>query len=125
MMNCLRLLPNWRKRCFKQSKRRSAATWFPEKLSFLACATALESIAGDPRRSPRSRVNRRSRGLVGVESSCSSGAIADEIQRALALIRNQPRIGAVARNPRLPGVRRVHLSRVHYHLYYRVTPEAI
>ena len=53
------------------------------------------------------------------------GAIADEIQRALALIRNQPRIGAVARNPRLPGVRRVHLSRVHYHLYYRVTPEAI
>ena len=52
-------------------------------------------------------------------------AIADEIERAFVLIRNQPRIGALARNASLPGVRRVHLSRVHYHLYYRVTPEAI
>jgi plasmid stabilization system protein ParE len=57
--------------------------------------------------------------------AAAPGAIADEIERAFALIRSQPRIGALARNARLPGVRRVHLSRVHYHLYYRVMPEAI
>ena len=32
----------------------------------------------------------------------------------------QPGVGARAVNARLAGVRRVHLSRVHYHLYYRV-----
>jgi len=53
------------------------------------------------------------------------GAIADEIERAFALIRSQPRIGALARNAGLPGVRRVHLGRIHYHRYYRVTPVAI
>jgi plasmid stabilization system protein ParE len=60
-----------------------------------------------------------------VNRVAAPGAIADEIEWAFALIRSQPRIGALARNARLPGVRRVHLSRIHYHLYYRITPEAI
>ena len=50
-----------------------------------------------------------------------------EIARAFKLIRSQPRIGALARNAALPGVRRVYLGRVRYHLYYRLTssPEAV
>jgi len=38
-------------------------------------------------------------------------------------IASQPAIGARATNVKLAGVRRVHLARVHYHLYYRVTSE--
>lgn len=39
------------------------------------------------------------------------------------MIRLNPRIGATASNVALPGVRRVHLSRIHYYLYYRVRQE--
>ena len=48
------------------------------------------------------------------------GAFAEELERALQLIASQPRIGARAQNIKLSGVRRIHLGRVHYHLYYRV-----
>ena len=48
------------------------------------------------------------------------GALAEELERALQLIASQPAIGARAQNVSLPGVRRVRLARVHYHLYYRV-----
>lgn len=44
---------------------------------------------------------------------------------ALALIRLNPRIGARATNAKLAGVRRVHLSRIRYHLYYRVRSEPV
>lgn len=37
----------------------------------------------------------------------------------------QPAIGARARNERLPGVRRIHLNRIQYYHYYRVSAEAI
>ena len=47
-----------------------------------------------------------------------------ELERALQLLASQPSIGAQARNVRLAGVRRIHLPRVHYHLYYRVTSES-
>ncbi|MFN8627074.1 MAG: type II toxin-antitoxin system RelE/ParE family toxin [Candidatus Binatia bacterium] len=47
-------------------------------------------------------------------------AMRQEIARVFRLIAHQPGIGARALNARLVGVRRVHLSRVHYHLYYRV-----
>lgn len=47
-------------------------------------------------------------------------AFVEDIERALTLISMDPRIGARARNPRLDGVRRVRLSRIRYHLYYRV-----
>jgi len=34
-------------------------------------------------------------------------------------------IGAHARSERLPGVRRIHLSRIQYYLYYRVSADEI
>jgi plasmid stabilization system protein ParE len=51
------------------------------------------------------------------------GAFTMELERALQLIASQPSIGAQTRNVKLAGVRRIHLPRIHYHLYYRVTPE--
>ncbi len=50
-------------------------------------------------------------------------AFVTELERALQLIASQPVIGARAINVKLAGVRRVHLARVHFHLYYRVTSE--
>jgi plasmid stabilization system protein ParE len=47
------------------------------------------------------------------------GALRSEIERVFGLIAVQPGIGARALNAKLSGVRRVHLSRVRYHLYYR------
>ena len=49
--------------------------------------------------------------------------LAVELERALQLLVSQPSIGAQARNVKLAGVRRIHLPRVHYHLYYRVIAE--
>ncbi len=51
-------------------------------------------------------------------------AFAVKLERALQLLASQPSIGAQARNVRLAGVRRIHLPRVHYHFYYRVTSES-
>jgi plasmid stabilization system protein ParE len=55
------------------------------------------------------------------------GAFAEELEKSLALISSQPTIGARSLNATLPGVRRIHLARIHYHLYYRVagTPPAV
>ena len=53
------------------------------------------------------------------------GAIREDLSRAFSLLAAQPRVGAVARNTRLKGVRRVHLSRVRHHVYYRVTAAAV
>ena len=50
----------------------------------------------------------------------ASHAFRDDLERAFELLARYPHIGAQARNPRLVGVRRVHLSRVRYDLYYRV-----
>jgi plasmid stabilization system protein ParE len=47
-------------------------------------------------------------------------ALREELEQAVQLIALQPKIGATARNIKLAGVRRVLLSRVRYHLYYRV-----
>ena len=54
-------------------------------------------------------------------------AFAVELERAFQLLSSQPLIGSRARNVKLSGVRRLHLPRVHYHLYYRVTsnPDAV
>ena len=48
-------------------------------------------------------------------------AIREELERAWALVAAQPDIGSRARNLKLAGVRRVHLSRIRYYLYYRVS----
>lgn len=53
------------------------------------------------------------------------GAIEEELERSFALLAVQPAIGALARSDQLHGVRRVHLSRIHYYLYYRVSAKAI
>lgn len=55
----------------------------------------------------------------------ASGALKEELRRAFDLISRQPGVGAVATNINLVGVRRIHLSRVRYFLYYRVWPERI
>jgi plasmid stabilization system protein ParE len=54
-------------------------------------------------------------------------AIREELERASLLISVQPEIGARARNTSLAGVRRLHLARVRYYVYYRVVadPERI
>jgi plasmid stabilization system protein ParE len=53
----------------------------------------------------------------------AADALRDELENAFRLIAAQPHIGAMATNAKLPGVRRVHLSRVHYYLYYRLRPD--
>jgi len=50
-------------------------------------------------------------------------AFITDFENSLKLIASHPAIGARARNAKLQGVRRVHLARVHYYLYYRVSPE--
>ena len=52
--------------------------------------------------------------------SKAPNAIREELERASELIAFQPGIGTRARNFRLPGVRRFHLERIHYDIYYRV-----
>ena len=47
-------------------------------------------------------------------------AIREDLERAVSLIAVQPQVGARARNLTLPGVRRLHLARIHYDLYYRL-----
>jgi plasmid stabilization system protein ParE len=47
-------------------------------------------------------------------------AFDEELAEAFSLLSLQPGIGATVSNARAPGVRRLHLARIHYHLYYRV-----
>ena len=47
-------------------------------------------------------------------------AFREDLERAFELLALYPGIGAQARNPRLVGMRRIHLSRLRYDLYYRV-----
>jgi plasmid stabilization system protein ParE len=46
-------------------------------------------------------------------------AFKEELERGFALISQRPDVGAVATNVKLKGVRRIHLARVRYYLYYR------
>jgi plasmid stabilization system protein ParE len=47
-------------------------------------------------------------------------AIREELERIGALIAFRPHLGTRAVNVRLPGVRRIHIERIHCDLYYRV-----
>jgi plasmid stabilization system protein ParE len=47
-------------------------------------------------------------------------AIRQDLQRTFNLLAVQPGIGQRIANARLPGVRRIHMDRVHHHVYYRV-----
>jgi hypothetical protein len=48
------------------------------------------------------------------------GAVRTELERASSLIALQPQIGTHARNIALQGVRRLHIARIRYDLYYRL-----
>jgi plasmid stabilization system protein ParE len=50
-------------------------------------------------------------------------AIPEDLDHASSLIAIKPDIGARARNVTLSGVRRVHLARIRYYLYYRLVEE--
>jgi plasmid stabilization system protein ParE len=50
-------------------------------------------------------------------------AFDEELQRALELISTHPSVGFKAANVKLPGVRRIHLSRIQYHVYYRLSSD--
>jgi plasmid stabilization system protein ParE len=52
-------------------------------------------------------------------------AFLEELERAFELIAMQPRLGVLAGSSSLSQVRRVHLARIRYHLYYRVMSGAI
>lgn len=48
-------------------------------------------------------------------------AIAEEFAEAKILLARQPGVGAKSASPRYPDLRRLFLSRVGYHVYYRAT----
>ena len=52
-------------------------------------------------------------------------AFLDELDRIFDLLLVEPAMGTLAINTRLAGVRRVTLSRVRYHVYYRLADDAI
>src|SRR4249920_3465398 len=47
-------------------------------------------------------------------------AFDEDIAEAFSLLSVQPAVGAPLVNARTQGVRRLHLARIHYYLYYRV-----
>lgn len=49
-------------------------------------------------------------------------AIRVDFQEARSLLSRQPGVGAKSSTRRYPDLRRLFLSRVRYHIYYRVTP---
>jgi len=50
------------------------------------------------------------------------GAIANDFEQAKNLLARQPGVGARSASRRYPDLRRLYLSRVRYHVYYRVVP---
>lgn len=50
--------------------------------------------------------------------SKAPNGIREELERAASIISVQPEAGARALNVSLPGVRRLHLARVRYYVYY-------
>jgi len=55
----------------------------------------------------------------------SPGAVLEDLDRILDLLRVQPAMGTTARRASLSGVRRVTLSRIRYYVYYRVVDDAL
>jgi plasmid stabilization system protein ParE len=52
-------------------------------------------------------------------------AFREELERGFALLSQQPEVGSHATNTKLKGVRRIHLSRIRYFLYYRILPKQV
>jgi plasmid stabilization system protein ParE len=57
-----------------------------------------------------------------VNRLASPDAIRVDFQEAAALLSRQPGVGARASTARYPGLRRLYLARVGYHIYYTVKP---
>jgi plasmid stabilization system protein ParE len=53
------------------------------------------------------------------------GAVREDIQAALALLRRQPGVGANISNANLKNVRRLHLGRIRYYIYYQVRDDGL
>jgi plasmid stabilization system protein ParE len=49
-------------------------------------------------------------------------AVCEDLAGTLTLIADQPACGAPTASSRFHGLRRIHLARIDYHLYYRVAP---
>jgi plasmid stabilization system protein ParE len=52
-------------------------------------------------------------------------AIRIDFQEAAALLSRQPGVGAKSNTARYPDLRRLYLSRIRYHIYYRVRSESV
>jgi toxin ParE1/3/4 len=52
-------------------------------------------------------------------------AFDEELSEAFSLLSVEPGIGVPVTNTRTPGVKRLHLARIHYFLYYRVRNEEV
>lgn len=52
-------------------------------------------------------------------------ALHDELAAALTLVADQPACGALVPSRVSKGVRRIHLARVDYHVYYRLAVQVI
>lgn len=52
-------------------------------------------------------------------------AFDDDLSGAFSLLSIEPGIGVPVTNARTPGVRRLHLARIHYFIYYRVWGEEV
>lgn len=46
-------------------------------------------------------------------------AFKEDLSKLISVLAQVPTLGALATNERLPGVRRVFIERIGYHLYYR------
>lgn len=55
-----------------------------------------------------------------VNRTSAPNAIREGLERVSTLIASHPNIGTRARNVRLRSVRRIHIERVQYDIYYRV-----
>lgn len=56
--------------------------------------------------------------------SKAPSAFREDLRQAFALLSAQPQVGVRARDVTLPGVRRLHLTRIRYYVYYRVLLDA-
>ena len=52
-------------------------------------------------------------------------AFDEDLAKAFLLLSAEPRIGAPASSSRAQGVRRLHLARIRYHLFYRIRAGAV
>ncbi|WP_415149089.1 type II toxin-antitoxin system RelE/ParE family toxin [Piscinibacter sp.] len=57
--------------------------------------------------------------------AAAPGAVATDFREAIALLAEQPGIGARYEGARTPGVRRLYLSRIKYFVYYLSSDEQL